>query len=420
MEKAEALNKVGPRQRGSPLTAEASMEGERFVRRLLDEVATKLLEETSPYALLLQGSFARGDGTVRFDDEGRPQLWRDLDLVLIYRTRESPSTLEEIEHELNDLEGVEPGPTVVEGGEISFAQLPKFLVERWRDLKTYELATASRLLYGEDIRESMAVRDGDIPIESGLRFLYQKAIGLCLVYNRLDEDPFPVNYEIAKLYLELGNVLCLLADAPTNGHHDRVSVLRDGPLDRTGELIDRIEAWGSHKIQGDTESLSDRDSKAAWNQARDDLLSVLTLCHHDGYGRDPDWSSRTSVLRFYRHVSSRFLPTTAATMLGKRWPPSTLQASLAGLLHRGYRLYPWITRKADWRITKGCPLLGVYLTAVVLLTRLEVGSAASPAVDEAHRFLMETGITGSDIRGQGWAKRLNDLYFEMVNPLYGV
>lgn len=402
-----------------PFTADRDPRAEGFVRDVLDEAVARVEEQSNPVAVLLQGSFARGEGTVRFDD-GQPLLWRDLDLVLAYRTRERPGVLGGIEEAINDRPGIRPGPTPVEGGEISLAQLPASVLRRWRDLKTYELATASRLLSGEDVRPSMAVRDGRIPIESGLRFLYQKAKGLGTVHARLDRDPFVCNYEIAKLYIELARALCLLEDGPRPTHGERTTVLRASEDPRVRGIAERAETWGAYKTEGDVDALRSRDPTESWEQARDDLVTGLAIVDEETIGLDPDLGTVEGALDHYRARVGEFFPRTVATFLGRRWPPSGIRRAAGRLARHGYAGAMWLTGPADRRLLGGCPLLAFYVASALLVANLDPGTPPREALERVDAFAQQVGLRIPALDPERWPEQVDDVYRQLTRPLYGV
>lgn len=401
-------------------TASGDPVAEGYVQDLVDEVVSTVQARSNPVSILLQGSFARGQGTVRVGDDGEPRLWRDLDLVLVYRLRERPSVLGDIADDLNDdLPGVEEGPTPVEGGEVSLAQMPRPLVTRWRDLKTYELAHDSVLLAGDDIRDAMAVCDGDIPIESGLRFLYQKALGMCLIFPTLEDEAFTANYEISKLYLEITSVLALLAGSPAPSFGDRIEVIRKDPRFGDEPLVGRAEEWARYKVDGEMDSLSDRDPTESWLQAREDLDTVLELCHEHRWGWSPNPRSPDDLVEFYEETAPEFLPRSMASLVSRRWPPSRIGRGLARAAHLAYGTFIWLAGPGDRTVVRRCPLFAVYMAAWFLVNQLEPGKNPTEGV-EATKALMDRIGLGDHALSGDWARSLNEAYFAAANPMYGV
>lgn len=401
-------------------TASGDPAAEAYVQDLLDEAVEVVEDRSSPTSIFLQGSFARGQGTVHVGDDGQPRLWRDLDLVLVYRLRERRGVLGSIADDLNEeLPGIEEGSTPVEGGEISLAQLPRPLVTRWRDLKTYELAHNSVLLAGDDIRGSMAVRDGDIPIESGLRFLYQKALGMCLIFPTLEDEAFTANYEISKLYLEMTSVLALLSGDPSSSFEERISTLREDARFGSEPLVDRAAEWGRYKVDGDTEPLSNRDPSKAWIQAREDLDTVLALCHEQRWGWSPNPRDPDEVAEFYHEAAPDFLPRSMASLVSRRWPPSRVQGGLARAAHLAYGTFSWLAGPGDRSVVRRCPLFAVYMAAWFLVNQLEPGKRPNQGVEATEALMERIGLGDHDL-SEDWAHSLNEAYFEAANPIYGV
>lgn len=404
----------------APLTSTSRPESEAYVRELLRQTVRAVQAESSPLTILLQGSFARGEGTVRFDEDGEPMLWRDLDLMLVYRTRERPSVLEAIEADLASLPGVHAEPTTIAGGNVSLAQMPLFAVRRWRDLKTFELAHGSRLLAGRDIRPSMRVRDGRIPLESGERFLLQKAIGLCLVFPHLEDAPLTANYEVSKLYLEIASALALKEGHPSPDFDERLAAMRASADERVAALAERAASVGRYKVEGDMEALRGEDAAALWSTARTDLLSALSILHESRGGDALSLDDPKALWAYYRDLSRRFLPTTFATVTGSRWPPWAGQRALGRFAHRMYTLYYWAALGGRRDIVRGCPLSAVYCGALSLLSDLEPGTPPEHERSAAQDFFALTGQRIEPDASAPWTRQLERMYFRAIGPLYGV
>lgn len=402
------------------LTSSGDAKAEQFVRELIHSTVEEIYAQSNPMAVYLQGSFARGEGTIQHGGDGKPRLWRDLDVMLIYRTRERNEVLQSIERELESLRGVETVETTVSGGNISLAQMPYLVATRWRDLKTFELAKRGLLLAGADIRERMAVTDGHIPIESAERFMLQKAVGLCLVFPYLNADPFTVNYEVSKLYLEISNAAALHEGAPSVRFEERVDTMRSSSDTSIRDLADRTVRFGRYKLVGDTEALNKEDPAELWSQGREDLRLVLSRIHERIYGERLSLDKHDDLWIYYKGLSKRFLPAMFSTLVGRRWPPSVLQRTIGRFGKNLYSAYSWAALGSKSQILLDCPFSAVYCGALALLSELEPGRPAPQETSTSEEFFQ---LLGADIElsdSSQWAQDLESLYFDVSKPLYGV
>lgn len=400
-------------------TPDANPSAERFIHDLIVKAVQKITEVSSPLAIYLQGSFGRGEGTVRFDNKGDPQLWRDLDLVAIYRLRESSTTLSRVKQELNQSPGVNPSKTPVGGSYVSIAQLPRPVVLRWRDLKMYEFAKNSLHLYGKDIRPEMAVRDGRIPLESGERFLLQKCMGLCKSLPYIESDPLLSNYEVSKTYIEISSALALKAGTPSTNFEDRLEVLRSSNNPAMTELVQRIDRWGSYKIRGKFEELEQLPARKSWLQARDDLLQALAILHDLPNNQLP-YNSDEWLRKYYTNLSKRFLSTTFTSSVSSDWPPSLLPRLFGSVGSYAYRAYGTV-QISEERINRlSCPLSAVYVASIIGLASIGSEEHETAIMNRMRPFLK---VAGTDIQSpepEKWVVDLDKAYQQAANPLYGM
>lgn len=400
-------------------TPDANPSAEKFIQNLVAKAIRRLTKISSPIAIYLQGSFGRGEGTVRFDDDGNPQLWRDLDLVAIYRLRESSETLSRVKKELNQSPGVNPSETPVGGSYVSIAQLPRPIVLRWRDLKMYEFATNSLHLYGKDIRSEMAVQDGKIPLESGERFLLQKCMGLCKSLPYIDSAPVISNYEVSKTYIEISSALALKEGTPSTDFEERLEILQSSDNPAVTELVQRIERWGRYKVEGKFEELEQLPSRKSWLQARDDLLRALAILHDLPNNRLP-YSSDEWLQKYYQNLSKRFLATTFTSSVSSDWPPGLLPRLFGSVGSYAYRAYSTVKISEERINTLSCPLSAVYVASIIGLASIGDEEPETAVMNRMRPFLK---VAGTNIRSQNpeeWVTDLDEAYQRAANPLYGM
>lgn len=393
--------------------------GEEYVRDLTEKSVREITRVSSPVAIYLQGSFGRGEGTVLYDDEGQPRLWRDLDLVVIYPFRESPEILSTIRERLNDSDSLDQGETPVDSSYISIAQLPRPVALRWRDLKMYELATNSLHVYGKDIRPDMAVQDGQIPLESGERFLLQKCMGLCKSYPYVDIDPAISNYEVSKTYIEISSALALKEGQPSADFEERLETLGASGNSAIASLVPRIEEWGAYKTHGEFEPLRELPPEESWNQARDDLLRTLAIFHE--LQEDQLYTDSEAWLQaYYSNLTERFLANTFSSAIAPDWPPGKLIASLGKLGSLFYRSYGTLVISNGTPTRLSCPLSAVYVASMAGLLTLGTEKWYPDGVTWIRTYLNIAGENLESDDPHEWISDLDQAYKRAAKPLYGM
>ena len=400
-------------------TSTANPQAETFVEDLVNKSISKITSVSSPLAVYLQGSFGRGEGTVLFNDEGEPQLWRDLDLIVVYPFKESSDTLIRAQEELNQSKGVNPGRTPVESSYVSIAQLPRPVALRWRDLKMYELATNSLHLYGKDIRPKMAVQDGKIPLESGERFLLQKCMGLCKAYPHIESDSLVSNYEVSKTYLEISSALALKLGKPSADFKERVEILRESKNQAVQSILPRIEQWGQYKVQGQLNKLEEVPSRDSWEQAVDDLLQALAVLH-DYPGNQLPEDRQAWIEAYYTDLSRRFLSNTFSSAIAPDWPPDVVTGTAGFLGSLAYRTYGTLVIANDRKKLLSCPLSAVYVSSIAGLLELHSQVAEGIFMEQIQEFMRLAGEEVQSTDPDIWISNLENAYQRAAKPLYGM
>ena len=148
-------------------------------------VCEEILRLTRPVAIILFGGYGRGEGSAEVRD-GRVVLGKDYDTLLVVRRRLAPSVIYQMSENIhrrlgrtNPLDSV----TMEMGSGVSLVQYTLSDLLYFRDVKTYEIKTASKLLWGEDIRQQIPLRAEDLSPWNGIRFLLRKPPGLCASFS---------------------------------------------------------------------------------------------------------------------------------------------------------------------------------------------------------------------------------------------
>jgi hypothetical protein len=167
-----------------PYTIAPDSETEHAVQDLVRQVCTLVVQELDPEALLLSGSFGRGEGGAYVVD-GALHTTSDLDLIVVYRgpasvwrtllaRRRVAAVTALMRHEF-------PGVS------IDLTIRPAVLLS-WppATLDYYELLRSARVLHGAvRLPPPSAVRLDDIPLDERRRALAKRGVGLLVSWLRL-------------------------------------------------------------------------------------------------------------------------------------------------------------------------------------------------------------------------------------------
>lgn len=395
-------------------TPQRETEAEEYLSKCVMEAREIICSNTNPLSIYLQGSFGRGEGTIYYDGDDGPKIWKDLDMILIYKTRESPEKLSDIKSEINASLGLEKNTSTVEGGYISLAQLPELVVKRWRDLKMFELANNSLHVSGKDIRSDMNANSGGIPLVSGERYLLQKCKGLCKVHEYINDRPVVANYEAAKTYHEIGNSLALKLSNPIADTQERIEFLKNSDFPGLNEIPEKVQKYSRYKLEGDFEGLSEMDSSIVWKEAKEDLLRTLSYYTNMG---NKSGSMTKNIDTYYERLKRIFLKDMFSSILSKKWPPSPITRFLSRFPDMGYKAY------SSLRISSGfnsivCSLSAAYVSWLLLLDNLRTG--IDRVAEKLSYYLSLAGVDSDSNSVQGYINDTEMAYNRAARPLYGL
>src|SRR5215216_6585406 len=185
-------------------------------------------------SLILSGSFGRGEGSVFIHADGSVEPLRDYDTRLILHSPVGPQLIEAIRTEFMRITGM-GGVDEQFSGQHGFSltlepltreQLTSTFV-RDRDLRAYDHLYASRVIGGPDYAPTLRFPASEIPKVNGLRFLYQKMVGLVGHFASMDtttDDRRTLLYECDKTFVEICTALVLLAGAYVPSYQARAEL----------------------------------------------------------------------------------------------------------------------------------------------------------------------------------------------------
>jgi hypothetical protein len=255
------------------------------LRRVVDGCAGFLADRLSGklVALVLTGSFSRGEGTV-LPRAGHLRVLGDIEFLVVvpgagdYRStrRQAPRWAREASARLGGADvavDLEFGPVDVE----------YFRRKARPSIFVYDLATHGKVLWGADVLKSIP-RFGPerIPREDAVHLLFNRTIEQLEAYDRLDglagEALLDVAYQRVKLVLDLAGSALAFAGAHATSYAERPAAF-ERLLARTPELAARLPAGfeaelaraARAKLAPDQEPLlpeGQADVQRAWLRAR--------------------------------------------------------------------------------------------------------------------------------------------------------
>jgi hypothetical protein len=261
---------------------------------------TKIILENVPYvrSILLTGGFGKGEGSIKKANNGNIICLRDFDIVVIANKIPKESVVQklydQIYRSLN-----------LTNSELMSFRFSNFVVDikflRKKDLKYsdiwfYDLKVASKLLYGEEIRNSIPCNKQKIPLSSGLRILFEKVAGLLALFPQFDsngdnliieqlseEQKELIVFECYKAFIEMCTVLCILADRYEPRYADRAKIFKQFYFTDFPELAkvlpdlpDKVISCTAFKLKPDFAKI-DKKVVDLWFSTRDYLGIVLTF-----------------------------------------------------------------------------------------------------------------------------------------------
>ena len=262
-------------------------DAEAALRTLVDQLRDAVVDELEPAALLLSGSFARGEGGA-YMAGGVVRTTSDLDLIAVFR---GPfSVVQTVLARRNAKALAQRLRRRFPCTQIDLTVRPALLLT-WppATLDYYDLLRSARMLYGAvRIPPPAAVRLDDIPPEERRRVVVKRGVGLLSAWLRLsdatelacDADARAVESDIDKAYLASGD-----AWLHRYAHYDhrllvRMERLRNPYLIRepTDRLRFEYEASGRRRLTPQPiVSRSAASHQARWLGAAEEWLRAAAL-----------------------------------------------------------------------------------------------------------------------------------------------
>lgn len=270
-------------------------------------VCEEILKVIKPISIILFGGFGRGEGSVQIlgDDV---TISKDYDTLLVVRKKIPPPVIYEISKNIHErLNRVNPLDSPATGSVTYLiemnagASLVQYTLNDllyFRDAKTYEIKMASKLLWGEDIREKIPLKAEDLSPWNGIRFLLRKPPGLCACFAPrylknplMEEEKGIIINECSRVYLDSGVLLTILMGDYKPTYQGRGKIIRERLNSSLPELAaaipdlaDKVSASTSLKLFPDRAKQGTGDPVKLWFETRKDMGIILRyfMEHHLG------------------------------------------------------------------------------------------------------------------------------------------
>jgi len=256
----------------------------------LKVVCEEILKIIDPVSIILFGGFGRGEGSAHtVGDE--VIVSKDYDTLIVVKKKLPPSVIYEISQNIHrrlglanplDLEDMSSGASLVQ---FTINDLLYF-----SDAKTYEIKAASKLLWGDDIREMIPLKPGDLSPLNGIRYLLRKPPGLCYCFSMnhlieppIEEEKATLVHECHRVYLDSGVLLSILAGTYRPTYLERAKVIKESLAERLPDLVkkipdlvDKIVSMTDFKLFPSQEKYTRIDPIRLWFETRSDLGTILS------------------------------------------------------------------------------------------------------------------------------------------------
>jgi len=275
---------------------------DKKIEQELKVICEGILEVIKPISIILFGGFGKGEGYAQIKGD-QVILSKDYDILLVVKKKLPSAKMYEVSGNIhkrlgrdNPLDSV----TMEQYTGASWVQLSQFTLSDllyFRDVKTYEIKAASKLLWGEDVRKKIPLSLEDLSPWNGIRFLLRKPPGLCSCFSikYLERPPEgqekrTLIYECTRFYVDVGVLLTILAGNYRPTYHERAEVIKKSlasSLPRVAEeipdLAEKIAHFTDLKLSPDDEKYDAiNDPVKLWFDTRRDLGIILRyfMEHH--------------------------------------------------------------------------------------------------------------------------------------------
>lgn len=272
---------------------------EKWINDRIEEdmklICKEVLGVGRPVSIILMGSFGRGEGSVLVEKRNIVPL-KDYDILLVVNKKWPASKIQNLTRKINKRLG-HGDPFSRQFLYLDFVvtifQLTTRELRHLNDVKSFEIKTGSKVLFGQDIRQEIDLSSDDLPLSSGARFLLQKVIGLVALFspkrvtgvgNRAwgEKEKLQLFYECGKMYLDVGTALSLLAGQYKPSYLERCELLESTYEKEFPQLakampylIKTISYFTRYKLYPNKKEIDRTDPARLWFKTRDDFGLII-------------------------------------------------------------------------------------------------------------------------------------------------
>ncbi|MFC2067154.1 hypothetical protein ACFLUO_08950 [Chloroflexota bacterium] len=323
---------------------------ESKIEQELNIVCEEILKVIKPVSIILFGSYGRGEGSAQIIDD-KVIVTKDYDTLLVMNKSISPSVIYRISENIhkrlgrtNPLDSV----TMEMDSGVSLLQFTTDELLYFRDAKAYEIKEASKLLWGEDIRDRISLKAEDLSPWNGIRFLLHTSLGLCAAFSTkylqespAREDKKTLVHECSRVYLDGSVLLTILAGNYRPTCRERASVIKESLnsslpklVAEIPDLVQKVEFFTDLKLFPTEEKYNAMDPVGLWFETRKDLGIIFRYFMEQHLGEKCDgWAVLSE--KYNSKMKTRFVDELAYYYLKRRF--KIANKSLARLANIAYQ-----------------------------------------------------------------------------------
>jgi hypothetical protein len=379
-------------------------------------------------SIVLSGGFGRGEGSIIRLPNDKLVPVNDYDIYVFSNCRAFRDlyyTINNI-HERIQVESRNANETTPSMFQVDIQFVRTSKLDRLNpDMSTYDLRTASKVIYGKDLRDRIPVRKGDIPPGAGINPLFLASLGLIqnlepqyLKSGVPDCKIARFNYECYKVYIAISTALSFLCNSLELWHEKRARLISEVYSDRfpylaakLPDLPRKIEYYTNLKLRS-LDFSEEKDPLRLWFEAKSDLESVLlySICTLIRKPLSSIDVPSEFLLRNIRDIDFRFLGPYLSWMLRRKGLPHNTRVIRmlmpivrlfldAGYVKNYYNLYKKLFLKP--LACPSSPLICVYVAGFILLSSISAGDKRPNRVEVERsgryfRFLHPFALAGDE------------------------
>jgi hypothetical protein len=203
------------------------------------------------YSIILAGGFGRGEGSIKILKNGKIVPLKDYDIYVVTDHKISESEYINMINRIHERIAIKSSWYFSVGpGEfnVGIQAIPLRKLERLPpDIATVDLKTASKVIYGDDLRGRIPLSPNDVILSSGALVLFNKTIGLLeqmdprLFTETLEnERKHSIVYVCGKTFIEMCTALTILAKQYVPSYSKRAETFARIFAENFPDLLEKI------------------------------------------------------------------------------------------------------------------------------------------------------------------------------------